>query len=795
MGDQIWIQTALRVSVKAMVVPAVLFSAVLVGVASPAAAATSLDPTAVASLDGPVGATEVTGDSRGIAVLQAPQGSFNGFPTQGDSALILSTGDAKVVADPAAGAKENVVNGDQIGTDLAGAGSADGNDLTQVRLDVNPPADATCVVFDFVFLSEEFPNYVGQDFNDIFTAEKDATDFDLKDKQVSAPNNFAYSEDNELLSVNTFTKFTKAEKSTLNGKSPVLSASSPLTKINGQQRVFLTVQDLGDSDLDTAVVVDNLRYSSGKTCGGGIESIVDTDGDSLSDEWETNGIDYDGDGKPELDLKAMGADPNHKDIFIELDWMYGDPDCVDSGTVKACGTNPKDKTPDPKAVAAMVETFANAPVQNPDKTTGIKLHIDGGKDYPMNGDKKWGDLSKANSIPYTKVFGTDDANQNYNWTEFDKVKDKNFEDARKDAFHYTLYTGQYGSTTSSGISRGLPGGDLIVAEAYQFSLQQEAGTLMHEFGHNLGLTHAAKSESTPRFQPGYISIMNYCFQFPGVNDTDTAGTINGLDFSRGAAKKVKVPCTQNNEAPANTPKTEIDAITYNDWDNIEFDGGSVGDLGMGAPEPTTTENVDPLTEEEAKEMGVFAGPGDGVATVVGPDLFAAGVDGQVMLIDVTNPSTEETTYRVEVDEDWLVDPVEVTVAAGETKTVELPVKTEGTTDGSVPLTVSLYNGDVLVSESTRDVQSVDLTDPAVAADVENVIEQLNANPPEGYRAEATKQLEKAVKPVLAGEVTPEIKDDSSSTPWALIIGGVVLVLAVIGGGIALSRRKPSAPAA
>ena len=39
--------------------------------------------------------------------------------------------------------------------------------------------------------------------------------------------------------------------------------------------------------------------------------------------WEKDGIDTDGDGTADLDLPAMGADPDHKDIFIEVDFMTG----------------------------------------------------------------------------------------------------------------------------------------------------------------------------------------------------------------------------------------------------------------------------------------------------------------------------------------------------------------------------------------------------------------------------------------------------------------------------------------
>ena len=50
---------------------------------------------------------------------------------------------------------------------------------------------------------------------------------------------------------------------------------------------------------------------------------TDSDGDGLSDSWEIHGVDVDGDGAVDLDLPAMGSDPDHKDVFVEIDAMAG----------------------------------------------------------------------------------------------------------------------------------------------------------------------------------------------------------------------------------------------------------------------------------------------------------------------------------------------------------------------------------------------------------------------------------------------------------------------------------------
>ncbi len=57
---------------------------------------------------------------------------------------------------------------------------------------------------------------------------------------------------------------------------------------------------------------------------------VDSDGDGLNNCWENNGIDINNDSTVDLNLPAMGANANRKDIFVEADYM----DCSQKG----CGS-------------------------------------------------------------------------------------------------------------------------------------------------------------------------------------------------------------------------------------------------------------------------------------------------------------------------------------------------------------------------------------------------------------------------------------------------------------------------
>ncbi len=86
---------------------------------------------------------------------------------------------------------------------------------------------------------------------------------------------------------------------------------------------------------------------------------TDTDGDGLCDRWELRGVDLDSDLTIDFDLPSLGADHEHKDLFIEIDAM-------------------RDRAPAPSAVNAVVASFASVPnnlIDNPDNQDGITMHV------------------------------------------------------------------------------------------------------------------------------------------------------------------------------------------------------------------------------------------------------------------------------------------------------------------------------------------------------------------------------------------------------------------------------------
>ncbi|MGH8896104.1 MAG: hypothetical protein ACRDZ4_03555 [Egibacteraceae bacterium] len=97
--------------------------------------------------------------------------------------------------------------------------------------------------------------------------------------------------------------------------------------------------------------------------------VIDNDGDSLCDNWEDTGVDWNRDGTIDLvlyDVNRNGtieaserADKNHKDLYLEIDFMQF-------------------HQPNAGALTDVTTAFANAPVANPDGATGRAIGKVGG---------------------------------------------------------------------------------------------------------------------------------------------------------------------------------------------------------------------------------------------------------------------------------------------------------------------------------------------------------------------------------------------------------------------------------
>ncbi|MFF1818760.1 M66 family metalloprotease [Kribbella sp. NPDC058245] len=340
---------------------------------------------------------------------------------------------------------------------------------------------------------------------------------------------------------------------------------------------------------------------------------TDTDGDSLPDLWETNGYDANGDGVVDVNLKAMGADPNKKDLFVEMDYMDGRLASV-------------------AALDRIVQVFAQAPISNPNGTTGIKIHLDAGtaRGTAYN-------LGGGNLVAY-------DNDLNPSATQTNAIKNANFATARKAIFHYMLWADSYDNNCSSGQAFNIPNDTFIVTVGQRCNWNAtdntNVGTFIHELGHNLGLKHGGSDNGN--YKPNYLSVMNYFFQLGGVPKADgslywsysnvappalneTSLTESAGLGSSASAYKTSWKCpngtsrttsgaasgpidwncdgdaTDVTAADINDDNVNNTLTTQNNWANIVFGGGAVGQ-GANVQSKTAKADLQEMTHDEWTDL-------------------------------------------------------------------------------------------------------------------------------------------------------------------------------------------------
>lgn len=258
-------------------------------------------------------------------------------------------------------------------------------------------------------------------------------------------------------------------------------------------------------------VETNTGVYAGSTDSGTDPHNPDTDGDGLLDGEEVFGT------AGGLDLPGLGVNPLHKDILVEYDWFDD-----------AVGCAQHSHRPTSDVIQGVHDFFANAPVANPDGTTGINLV----QDYGQGGVFTGGNLVSGNSELYGTVFGTDYQND----------MTGNFATNRRGYFHYVLMVHTYDDTTGNTGSSGyaaIPGDELMISMACTVTTPTGAlfirNAIAHELGHNFGLQHGG--DEACNYKPNYSSIMNYAYEFLGVDTTckgtgDPSGSA-ALDYSHG----------------------------------------------------------------------------------------------------------------------------------------------------------------------------------------------------------------------------------------------------------------------
>ncbi len=338
---------------------------------------------------------------------------------------------------------------------------------------------------------------------------------------------------------------------------------------------------------------------------------TDTDNDRLSDSDEqTRGTDptnpdSDGDGISDgdevlgttggLNLPAMGLNPRRREILLEYDWFDDGLDC---------GTH--SHMPTAFALAKVADAFAAAPLTNLDGTTGITVIHDWGQGGAFTGGNL---INDADGILLGDVFGT----------EYQNYKAANFASNRAGYFHYVIMPHRYGFDTnnSSGFAE-IFGDDMIVSLQCAGFDENVAATVMHELGHNLSLRHGGFEDNNRK--PNYNSVMNYRFQFTGV-DTNCSDPGDGvLDYSRGGRMTLTETALNEQLGVCVSPVTPFDLnenfiletsiysqditqdgiiaelFDYNDWDNLvlDFAPSGAGFMLQAVQEVAVCDNPAPM---------------------------------------------------------------------------------------------------------------------------------------------------------------------------------------------------------
>jgi hypothetical protein len=229
----------------------------------------------------------------------------------------------------------------------------------------------------------------------------------------------------------------------------------------------------------------------------------DTDGDGIPDGLELLGATQ---SAPYLLLPRWGANPIHKDVFIEVDVAHmsrnDTPAKMDPSVAMGMASIYGDVETDPILRLAHAQSL-----NNPDLQAGISLHLDIGtdpaRDQPESIFATYGDWGGFNEVDVVcdgstcNPAGAENEDQN--------VVAHNMRNNRWGIFHYAL--GIPGTGGQSGLHRttdNLPLGSAVAAA--------------HEFGHTLGLDHMGPDHGPgdANCKPNYPSIMNYAYltRFP-----------------------------------------------------------------------------------------------------------------------------------------------------------------------------------------------------------------------------------------------------------------------------------------
>ncbi len=201
-----------------------------------------------------VGAT-YTGDSDASAIYSGGDSIAPGV-VPGDTGVILSTGEAQAFTSvgPQSNIRSNMTTpnsgprNDPQFVDLAGANTFDASIL---EVDFIPDEDVNFITMEFVFSSDEYPEYVGSVYNDMFAVWIDGEVVPLSagNGQISI-SNINESGGQNLFNINTADQF----NTEMDGFTISLSVVIPVTP-DEVNTLRIGITDVGDAAYDSNVLI------------------------------------------------------------------------------------------------------------------------------------------------------------------------------------------------------------------------------------------------------------------------------------------------------------------------------------------------------------------------------------------------------------------------------------------------------------------------------------------------------------------------------------------------------------
>lgn len=323
---------------------------------------------------------------------------------------------------------------------------------------------------------------------------------------------------------------------------------------------------------------------------------LDTDGDGLLDEWERKGYPLE-DGTV-LPLHRWGADPKRKDLFLQLNWMESEWESSGCDRVSqfaatgeeleqflACSQkNTNSYRPSISTLRQLEKLFAD---------NGIALHIDAGDLY-----------KSADMVGYTERYGGKTLKHRQGFFPTDKSRGLTLLETRDELLGDRAGVFRVGVIGDRKAPNDRSSGEGIVGDG-AFFVAKGAGlsnqdllrnTILHEFGHTLGLTHygaPGRPEGVPvnQFLPNYRSAMNYLYQFSEFNFSSAEAT--------GAA-------VQNQCRPYECYNGSYSVPA--DWQSLQLRGNHFGANAatkyVEIEEPTDTAPVIPQDDETVRDLTI-----------------------------------------------------------------------------------------------------------------------------------------------------------------------------------------------